>query len=169
VSSGQLLLPTGLVWELELSFLVECFSLGQLLVSAPYQFLQGGQMCYFPQAAAGPPNPTRPRSAQHSTLPQPGGGKSFLLFIRPPALSRRNAICPQAIIVYVLSPRVGWCFTLTWNGCTFSLWYLKSVTIATDTQEGIVRGSAYMGPRSSRTIQALSELVQQFFAVSFCS
>jgi hypothetical protein len=33
----------------------QLFSLGMLLVSAHYQFLKGGQMYYFPQAAVGPP------------------------------------------------------------------------------------------------------------------
>jgi hypothetical protein len=42
--------------SLELSFLVDHFSLGRLLVSAHYQFLQDGQICHFPQAAAGPPH-----------------------------------------------------------------------------------------------------------------
>jgi hypothetical protein len=58
VSHCQPLLPVEQAWELELSLLVNSFSLGSLSVSAHHLFLQGDQMCYyFPQTVVGPPSP----------------------------------------------------------------------------------------------------------------
>jgi hypothetical protein len=45
-------------WELELSFMVDCFSLWRLLASPHYQFLQGGQfIVVFPRLWLGHPTP----------------------------------------------------------------------------------------------------------------
>jgi hypothetical protein len=48
------------------AFLVEHFSLERLLVSYHYQFLQGGQMCYFLQTVAGSPHSHTGWSTQNS-------------------------------------------------------------------------------------------------------
>jgi hypothetical protein len=64
VSSHQPLLPMGQPWEVELSFLVHLFSLGSLLVSVHYQFLQGGEMFSFHQTEVMPHATTQVGSAK---------------------------------------------------------------------------------------------------------
>jgi hypothetical protein len=58
---------------------------------------------------------------------------------------------------------------LTKNGYTFFMWYWESASLVTGKQAGIARGSESMNFCGSRKIQTLSELVLQFFALSFCS
>jgi hypothetical protein len=88
VSSCQPLLPAGQTWELELTFLVNCFSFGSLWVSAHLLFLKGGGMFCLYQIVAG--NTLLPhRLGQLSILPQPYQveAKCFL-HLWPPVLSR---------------------------------------------------------------------------------
>jgi hypothetical protein len=54
----------GQPWEVELSFLVHLFSLGSLLVSVHYQFLQGGEMFSFHQTEVMPHATTQVGSAK---------------------------------------------------------------------------------------------------------
>jgi hypothetical protein len=68
-------LPASLVhrasWELELSFLVDCFSLGKLLVSAHYSFskmVEGAVI--FLRLQLGHHTPTLVGSAQNSASPR---------------------------------------------------------------------------------------------------
>jgi hypothetical protein len=80
--------------------------LGRLLVSAHYWFFQGGQMyCYSLQTEVGPP---WPYTAWFSTALCPNHTRqswNFPPFIRPPVLSRRDAICLQAMLDYMVSSR----------------------------------------------------------------
>jgi hypothetical protein len=98
-----------------LSFLVDCFSLGKLLFSPHYQFLQGGGTCYFPQTAAGPLYSQTGWISLALAPPPPDRDEMFLQFIRPPILSRRDATYPQAALVASRAD-----VTLTWRGCSFT-------------------------------------------------
>jgi hypothetical protein len=64
-------------------------------------------MCYyFPQTRGDLLCPPKAGSAQCSTPPPLGRGEIFPSFIRLPVLSRRGAICPQAVLEYVVFSRV---------------------------------------------------------------
>jgi hypothetical protein len=54
--------------------------------------------CCFPQTMAGLSCRTQDRSALHSDLPPLDRGENFPLFIRPPVLSRRDALSPQTVL-----------------------------------------------------------------------
>jgi hypothetical protein len=86
-------------WELELSCLVQCFSLRRLLVSAANSFSKVGECVVIFSRFAG----------WAASLP-PCRPEAFPLVLRPPALFRRGTICSQAALDYVCSSteKMGW-------------------------------------------------------------
>jgi hypothetical protein len=166
-------LPTGQDWELELNCLVKFSSLAMLLVSGPNQFLQGDWMyCYLCRLDQGcvRPCPTQIGSVQHFiktamgwiTLPPPGRTGDFSPFIRPTALSRRGAICLQAVLDYVVSGfhQSRWCDMLIWMDCNFSQWYCGVVAQVTGSpQSEVLHLQILVGPDNPGNFRTCSAIL----------
>jgi hypothetical protein len=97
VSNYEPLLPAAQAWELELSFLVNCLSLG----NCQFQFTTKVVLSVH-QRQLGCPVLTQAGSAQGSAPPPPKGDEIFPLCIWPAVLFKGFVICPPAGLAYVV-------------------------------------------------------------------
>jgi hypothetical protein len=129
VSSCRPLLPAGQAWQIELSFLDDCFSLDSLSVSVYYQFFQGGGICSLQQPVVWLPLLTQAESVHHSASLPPGKVKHSLhLFV--------HYFCPGGLHLPTScsglcgSLQSSWCVFLTWCSWSFTWWNCVSSMMA---------------------------------------